>query len=133
MFSQLSILIVDDDLFARGIIKHHLTRLGVKSIFEANDGEEALKTLQSGKMQLVIADRYMPNLNGLELFCKMQADNILKDTPFMMITIEDNKTKIEDALNVGIRHYLVKPFNAQTFDDKIKEVFQEPITETHNN
>jgi two-component system chemotaxis response regulator CheY len=83
-------------------------------------------------MQLVIADRYMPKLNGLELFCSIQADQLLKDTPFMMITIEDENSKIEDALNLGIHHYLIKPFNAQTFDDKIREVFQQPISETIN-
>ena len=97
MFSKCSILIVDDDPFARGIIKHHLTRLEVKNIFEASDGEQALETLRSGRMQLVIADRYMPRLNGLELFCSIQMDQRLKDTPFIMITMENDETKIEDA------------------------------------
>ena len=87
MFSICSVLIVDDDSFARGIIRHHLRRLGIKNIFEADDGEQALATLRSAKMQLVIADRYMPTLNGLELFCGMQTDPDLKDTPFIMITM----------------------------------------------
>ena len=77
-------------------------------------------------MQLVIADRYMPKLNGLELFCNIQMDPLLKDTPFITIIIEDDETKIEDALKQGIQHYLVKPFNAETFDDKIQEVLQQP-------
>ena len=127
MFSKCSILIVDDDPFARGIIKHHLTRLEVKNIFEASDGEQALETLRSGRMQLVIADRYMPRLNGLELFCSIQMDQRLKDTPFIMITMENDETKIEDALKQGI---LVKPFNAEVFDDKIQEVLQQPTSTT---
>ena len=98
MFSRCSILIVGDDQFARGIIRHHLNRLGVKNIFEAKDGEQALETLWSARMQLVIADRYIPKLNGLELFCNIQMDPLLKDTPFIMIIIEDDETKIEDAL-----------------------------------
>ena len=130
MFSTSSILIVDDDLFARGIIKHHFSRLGVKNIFEAGDGEQALEILRYGKMQLVIADRYMPRLNGLELFCSIQTDKMLKDTPFMMITLEDDKSKVEDALDLGIRHYLVKPFNAQMFDDKIHQVMLQPAAES---
>ena len=127
MFSKCSILIVDDDPFARGIIKHHLTRLEVKNIFEASDGEQALETLRSGRMQLVIADRYMPRLNGLELFCSIQMDQRLKDTPFIMITMENDETKIEDALKQGI---LVKPFNAEVFDNKIQEVLQQPTSIT---
>jgi two-component system, chemotaxis family, chemotaxis protein CheY len=132
MFSKCSILIVDDDPFARGIIKHHLTRLGIKNIFEASDGEQALKVLRYGRMQLVIADRYMPRLNGLELFCSIQTEKIMKDTPFMMITAEDDKTKIEDAVKLGICHYLVKPFNANMFDDKIHQVLLQPTVESPN-
>jgi len=122
MFSRCNILIVDDDQFARGMIKHHLTRLGVKNIFGDKDGEQALETLRSARMDLIIADRYMPKLNGLELLCSIQMDPLLKDTPFIMITVEDDKTKIEDAQKQGIQHYLVKPFNAETFDNKIQEV-----------
>ena len=122
MFSRCNILIVDDDQFARGIIKHHLTPLGAKNIFEDKDGEQALETLRSARMDLIIADRYMPILNGLELFCSIQMDPLLKDTPFIMITVEDDKTKIEDAQKQGIQHYLVKPFNAEPFDNNIQEV-----------
>ena len=122
MFSRCNILIVDDDQFARGMIKHHLTRLGVKNIFKDKDGEQALETLRSARMDLIIADRYMPKLNGLELFCSIQMDPLLKDTPSIMITVEDDKTKIEDAQKQGTQHYLVKPFNAETFDNKIQEV-----------
>jgi len=125
MFSRFSILIVDDDQFARGIIKHHLTRLGVKNIFENEDGEQALETLRSARMDLIIADRYMPKLNGLELFCSIQMDPLLKETPFIMITVENDETKIEDAQKQGIQHYLVKPFDAETFDNKIQEVLQQ--------
>jgi|LWDU01.1.fsa_nt_gi response regulator of citrate/malate metabolism len=41
----------------------------------------------------------------------------------MMITFKDDNTKVEDALNLGIHHYLIKPFNVQTFDDKIMKNF----------
>ena len=129
MFSKCSILIVDDDPLARGIIRHHLSRLGVKNIFEALDGVEALGILRAGKMQLVIADRYMPRLNGLELFCGIQADKVMKDTPFIMITAEGDRTKINDASNLGICHYLAKPFNAQVFDEKVHHVLFQPTSE----
>ena len=126
MFATCNVLIVDDDSFARGIIRHHLVRLGFQNIFEVSNGEEALAMLRSARMQLVIADRYMPVMNGVELFCGMQADSSLKDMPFVMITIEDDRAKIEDAATLGIRHYLVKPFNAEMFDVKINEVLLQP-------
>jgi two-component system chemotaxis response regulator CheY len=127
MFANFSVLIVDDDSFARGIIRHHLVRLGFSNIFEVSDGEEALSTMRSARMQLVIADRYMPVLNGVELFCSMQTDPTLKGTPFVMITMEDNRARIEDAAKLGICHYLVKPFNAEMFDTKVHEVLLQPV------
>ena len=47
-----------------------------------------------------------------------------------MITMENDETKIEDALKQGIQHYLVKPFNAEVFDNKIQEVLQQPTSTT---
>ncbi len=129
MFANCSVLIVDDDSFARGIIRHHLVRLGFKNIFEVSDGEQALSILRSARMQLVIADRYMPVLNGLELFCGMQTDPTLKDIPFVMITMEDNRAKMDDAAKLGICHYLVKPFNAEMFDTKVNEVLRQFVSE----
>ena len=130
MFATCSVLIVDDDSFARGIIRHHLVRLGFKNILEVGDGEQALAALRSAKMQLVIADRYMPVMNGIELFCGMQVDPNMKNTPFIMITMEDNFEKMEDAAKQGIQHYLVKPFNAEKFDSKIHEVLLQPVSKT---
>lgn len=129
MFATCNVLIVDDDSFARGIIRHHLVRLGFKNILEVGDGEQALATMRSARMQLVIADRYMPVMNGIELFCGMQTDPTMKNTPFIMITMEDNRGRMEDAAKLGIRHYLVKPFNAEMFDTKIHEVLLQPVTE----
>ena len=85
-------------------------------------GRSLVEELSRRSQDLIIADRYMPKLNGLELFCSIQMVPLLKDTPFIMITVGDDKTKIEDAQKQGIQHYLVKPFNAETFDNKIQEV-----------
>ena len=134
MFANNTVMIVDDDdSFARGIIRHHLVRLGFKNIIEVGDGEKALTTMRSAKMQLVIADRYMPVLNGIELFCSMQTDPAMKTIPFVMITVENSRDKMEDAAKLGIHHYLVKPFNAEGFDAKIHEALHQPVSEKISN
>jgi two-component system, chemotaxis family, chemotaxis protein CheY len=86
----------------------------------------------SARMQLVIADRYMPVLSGVKLFWSMQPDPILKEIPFVIISIEDNRETIEDAAKLGIRHYLVKPLNAEIFDTKIDEFLLQLVTEKLN-
>ena len=80
-------------------------------------------------MRLVIANRYMPILNELKLFCGMQTDPILKGIPFVMINMDDNRETIDDAAKLGVRHYLVKSFNVEIFGTKAHEVLLEPVTE----
>ena len=80
-------------------------------------------------MRLVIANRYMPVLNGLKLFCGMQTDPTLKGVLFVMINIDDNREIIDDAEKLSIRHYLVKSFKAEIFDTKAHKIFLEPVTE----
>ena len=120
---------MDDGSFARGIIRHHLVRLGFKNILEVSDGEQVLPSLRSARMRLVIANRYMPVLNGLKLFCGMQTDPTLKGIPFVMINMDDNRETIDDAAKLGVRHYLVKSFNAEIFDTKAHEILLQPVTE----
>ena len=80
-------------------------------------------------MRLVIANRYMPILNRLELFCGMQTDPTLKGIPFVMINMDDNRETIDNAAKLGVRHYLVKSFNAEIFDTKAHEILLQPVTD----
>ena len=120
---------MDDGSFARGVIRHHLVCLGFKNIFEVSDGEQALRSLRSARIRLVIANRYMPVLNGLKLFFGMQTDPTLKGIPFVMINMDDNRETIDDAEKLGVHHYLVKLFNAEIIDIKAHEVLLQPVTE----
>ena len=49
--------------------------------------------------------------------------------PFVMINIDDHRETIDDAAKLGVRHYLVKSFNAEIFDTKAHEVLLQPVTE----
>jgi two-component system chemotaxis response regulator CheY len=80
-------------------------------------------------MRLVIANRYMPILNRLELFFGMQTNPNLKGIPFVMINMDDNRETIDDAAKLGVRHYLVKSFNAEIFDTKAHEFLLQPVAE----
>ena len=80
-------------------------------------------------MLLVIANRYMPVLNGLKLFCGMQTDPTLKGIPFVMINMDDNRETIDDAAKLGVRRYLVKSFNGEIFETKAHEILLQPVTE----
>ena len=120
--SEIKILIVDDENTSKQLMRHHLYTLGFSKVLEANDGESALKVLAENKMDLIITDWNMPNLNGVGFFQSLQSDPVLKKIPFLMTSVEGEKEKISDAIRAGIRNYIIKPVYAETLNAKIVQM-----------
>lgn len=122
---NMNILIVDDFATMRRIIRGALKNIGFNNIFEAEDGNGALKVMAKENIDLVISDWIMPNMNGLELLKTIRADEKLKNTPFIMVTAEGQKKNVMDALESGVNSYIVKPFTPEVLLVKLKRVFKE--------
>ena len=120
---NMKILTVDDFATMRRIIRNMLRQLGYNNILEADDGVSALALLQREKIDFVISDWNMPNMNGLELLQTMRADEHLKTIPVLMVTAETLKENILEAVKAGVNNYVVKPFTAETLRDKIHTIF----------
>lgn len=116
------ILIVDDSTEDRSLIKHHLKKSGLQNIAEVSDGKSALELLQNEKVDLIIADRYMPEMDGLSFFKKLQEDKVLAKIPFLIVTAEYNCDKVVETLELGIRDYLIKPYDPVIMIDKVKRM-----------
>ena len=133
-FKDLKVLIVDDDLNIRKIIKSVLLALGVKDITEAINGQDAFDRLkvpratshsQSGgrkKFDLIICDWMMPVMTGIELLQKVKADTFIKDTAFLMATAENDHDNIVKAIGGGVADYVVKPFTASILEEKLRKI-----------
>lgn len=121
--TKMKILTVDDFSTMRRIIKNLLRQLGYTNIVEAEDGMSALAQLSQGKVDLVISDWNMPNMDGLELLKAIRGDENLKDIPVLMVTAEAVEEKVVDALKAGVNNYIVKPFTAETLKEKIDKIF----------
>jgi two-component system chemotaxis response regulator CheY len=120
---KMKILVVDDFATMRRIIKNVLKQIGFTNISEADNGNSALKALKSEKYDLVMCDWNMPEMPGIELLNKVRADDQLKNTPFVMVTAEAQKENILEAVKAGVSNYVVKPFTADTVEQKLKKVF----------
>src|SRR4029450_13071868 len=94
---NMKILTVDDFSTMRRIIRNMLRQLGYTNIVEAEDGVEALSLLRREKVDFVISDWNMPNMNGLDLLKAIRADANLKPIPFLLVTAEapDRKSVVE--------------------------------------
>jgi len=104
------ILIVDDASFMRSVLKDIIKNNGLASeIFEAADGIEGVKAFQKIRPDLVTMDVNMPRADGIQ---SLRA--ILKIDPHakvVMITSVEEKHIVQDAIKLGARDYVVKPFD----------------------
>ncbi len=116
------VLIVDDFSTMRRIVKNIVRQIGFKNITEAENGAMALQKLKSEKFDLVITDWNMPEMSGLDLLKAIRADDELKATPVLMVTAEAKKENIVDAIKAGVNNYVVKPFTAETLQEKLEKI-----------
>ncbi|MCX5858091.1 MAG: response regulator [Deltaproteobacteria bacterium] len=124
MDKHIKILVVDDFATMRKVIRNLLKQVGYENIVEAEDGVIALRTLKSQKIDLIVSDWNMPNMTGLELLKAVRADEDLKPTPFLMVTAEALQDNVIAAVKAGVSNYIVKPFTAETLNDKIMKIIE---------
>ena len=118
------ILIVDDASFMRSVLKDIIKNNGLASeIFEAADGIEGVKAFQRIKPDLVTMDVNMPRADGIQA---LRA--ILKIDPHakvVMITSVEEKHIVQDAIKLGARDYVVKPFDRSNVPLTLNKVIRQ--------
>ena len=124
MDKSMKILIVDDFSTMRRIIKNLLRELGFNNTVEADDGDSALPLLKAGGIEFLITDWNMPNMPGIELLKHVRADPATRDLPVLMVTAEASREQIVQAAEAGVNGYVIKPFTAQTLEQKISKIFE---------
>ncbi len=125
--SALRVLVVDDQLTMRALVRGGLVAAGVADITDAFDGEEALKILLTRSINLVISDFNMPKIDGLQLLRAIRAHEPTRTTAFIMLTGRADKDLVQRAVQFGVNNYLVKPFSNGQLKEKIEGVFG-PLT-----
>ena len=129
MFPKKSkILVVDDSDSIRDMVCNILSELGFHSVDQAEDGAQALNFMKrmmeiDTPYDLVISDINMPNMTGLELLEQVKDSLLLKDTPFILATTENEKNTILKALMDGANSYIVKPVDKNTLQERMGQVF----------
>lgn len=126
---QTRILVVDDLSSLRDLLKAYLRRLGFKQISEASDGREAYQTMVSAKasgapFELIISDWNMPNVTGIELLKMVRALPEWKNLPFILLTTENEKEKVMEAVQNGVSNYMVKPIEEKVLEEKLLRTWQ---------
>jgi len=114
---MLKVLTVDDSATMRDMVCHTLRDAGYEAV-EAEDGDKALEVMQGTKIDLIITDLNMPNMDGFTLIEQARANPAYKFTPILMLTTESDTQKKERGKAAGATGWVVKPFNP----DKLVQV-----------
>ncbi len=117
-----TILVVDDSSTTRSLIASHLSESGEYDIVEAASGFEALKVLPARKVDLIITDINMPDINGLELISFVRENPIYQHIPTVIITTEDSAEDRKRGMELGAKEYIVKPFTMEEIRDAVAKL-----------
>ena len=120
---MIDMLLVDDSSITRSVIKRiiRLSGADVGTIFEAEDGVDALEKLKEQWVDIIISDINMPRMNGFQLVSELKSDPIKKNIPIIMITTEGSEKRINELKAKGINEYIIKPFYPEQVKDAIEK------------
>lgn len=124
--SNMSFLLIEDDLSIREMLVLNLRHLGFSGLFyEASNGLDGLAVLNKNKnrqekVDFVVCDIVMPQMNGMEFLSKARKIPEYEDLPILMLTSKEDREIVMECVKLQASHYLVKPWNKQALAEKIQ-------------
>ncbi len=116
------ILIIDDRPEARSMLKNMLSEIGVTQVFEASDGREGLKFIDTAFdfVDMILCDWNMPQMDGMNLL--RQIRSVDPNLPFLMITGRGDIESVASAKGAGVSAYILKPYSLTQLEAKMRVV-----------
>jgi len=119
----ITIMVVDDSRIMRNTVKGVFSGMESACNFvEAKDGEEALSSLDTQKIDLILLDWNMPRLSGIDFLKQVRAMDQYRDLPIIMVTSEASKINVIEALKNGATDYITKPIKLDLFKQKLAKL-----------
>tara|TARA_B100002003_G_C14053189_1_gene507180 strand:- start:607 stop:1011 length:405 start_codon:yes stop_codon:yes gene_type:complete len=129
-YSEIRTLVVDDMDNIRGLMVSILRDMGFEKIVEAKDGFAGRESIlayakQGTAFDLIISDINMPKLSGLELLGDIRSrKSKISDTPFILVSTENEMEIITQAMSLGVSNYIIKPFHFDVVKEKIERTLK---------
>ena len=118
-----TVLVVDDSLYMRTIIKEALTSAGYQIVGEAANGESAIDQAMDLKPDLITLDNILPDMIGLDILKVLKSEEKLA-SQIIMISAVGQESVIQEGLSLGAADYIVKPFTNDDLIAKTNKVMQ---------
>lgn len=129
-FAKLQVLVVDSDLRSAQLVKQILEAFGMRRVSVVRSGEEALAALRASRINLVVMEWKLGDLDGLTLVKTIRSVKTEKflqfDTPIVMLTGLAEERHVRAARDAGITEFVAKPFSAKTLSTRLVEIIDRP-------
>ncbi len=115
------ILVIDDEVQIQHLLSQYLQKAFVdpEKIIYASNGKEAMLKLQNQEFGLIIVDVLMPKMSGIQLVKELKSRSKFRNIPIVLISGNLDSENVKDAILLGVRNILVKPFNYDLFLEKV--------------
>jgi len=127
-FSSMSVLIVEDSQPMRALLHSLLSAFGVNRVYTATDGKNGLDMVIAKDPDLIITDWMMEPVNGIDFTRSLRTTKGVPNpfVPVIMMTGFSSKFRVEEARDIGVTEFLVKPFTAYELYRRISQVIEKP-------
>ena len=121
-----SLMIVDDSAAIRKFTKRVIGRTKIKfnKIYEADNGKVALEKLRTSRVDIILCDINMPEMNGREFLKKVRKLHGCADTKIIMVSTDNTNDIIDEIRSIGADNHITKPFTPE----KLKEILISYVT-----
>jgi len=116
---DVGILVIEDVQAMQVQIRELLTQIGFSRIVVVDNGIEARHVLNNQLIQLILCDWHMTPVTGLELLSYVRSTMSLKRIPFIMVTAENTRSLVLEAVRFGVDDYLLKPLTSDQVGNKV--------------
>lgn len=119
---DINVLVVDDSPTSLKYISKILNDLGIEQITQVINGQQAIELIDNQTFDLIVTDFNMPEMDGLQLTNSIRADSSQKNIPILMITSEQNESRLTAIKKAGVSAILDKPFEPASIRKLISQL-----------
>jgi two-component system chemotaxis response regulator CheY len=127
-FAATKVLVVDDEPYMRKVVRALLMSIGVRTIYEAGDGPAGLELIRTAAPDVVILDWEMPGVDGPAFLRMVRSPETFPfpNVPIIMLTGHGERSRVIEAVKVGVNEFLLKPVSSKALQDRLISVLTKP-------
>ncbi len=128
LLAATKVLVVDDELYMRKVVRTLLMGVGIRTVYDAPDGPSGLDMIRNVAPDVVIVDWQMPGLDGAGFvrMVRSPATFPYPNVPIIMLTGHGERKRVIEAIQIGVNEFLLKPVSSKALQTRVVSVLTKP-------